>query len=796
MAAWVWSECGRDPGFLIGGVPLDLGVSFRRGSGPRFVIEGDEYNAAYFDRGAKFLHYRPETLLLTSVEYDHADLYPSPEALLDAYARLIALVPESGRIVACGDSAEVRALAGAARCPVVFYGEDESNAVRLLGAPAADEHGIRFRLRDESGEERELAMPLWGVHNAVNALAVWAAGRRDGLGADELAAALARFRGVKRRQELLADHRGIVVIDDFAHHPTAVEKTLASMRMRFPGRRLLACFEPRSLTAGRGLSARRTTLAPSRSRTAPYFAPIFHRDRLAPEDRLDLEALAAELSPGRHAVRSGGRPRLAARAGARGGEVRRRHPDDVVGLLRRSAAASRRRRSRRRLTPMRSGTSWGCVVARRRLCYHPQELSRPMSYSGDPALASDVKQRILTTFRQTLDLATKGSRQEALLGCDFILRLDPHFGPARTLQQLVQAGRSGPRSRGALRRRRSRRRRRLRRPCAFAGAGRRLRGAAARAARRPARPPPLSPRSGERFARLFAERRFGDILTEAEQDRPALAADPQARQLVDQARARLEAAPYVKTFVDSARQALQTGDTEEADRLIRKARVLDADHPELLALEEAKKFYSDPERSMGGRRRGIEMDEELESPDAVPAPAVDLELPEVDFSFAGLAEDNYSLASAENAYAGACGDGSGIEAAPGRAFGAHRGAPRELARAPATAASTRLRSTPGRGSSSSTSTTRRRRAASRRRASSRRSASGRSRRSSTRASPASTAAASRPPRRPSSRSSSSRRVTSSRSSTWRRSVSARSALRWPPSLACLAPGCAVARLPA
>lgn len=295
MAASVWASCGRDPGFLIGGVPIDLGVSFRLGGGPRFVIEGDEYNAAYFDRGAKFLHYRPETLLLTSVEYDHADLYPSPQALLDAYARLIALVPASGLVVACGDSAEVRALAAAARAPVVFYGEAESNHVRLLGAPVADESGIRFRLREESGDEVAVAMPLWGVHNAVNALAVWAAGRRDGLGAAELAAALAGFHGVKRRQELLADHGGIVVIDDFAHHPTAVEKTLASMRMRFPGRRLLACFEPRSLTAGRAFLLAGYARAFAVADRA-YFAPIFHRDRLAPEDRLDLAALAAGLS--------------------------------------------------------------------------------------------------------------------------------------------------------------------------------------------------------------------------------------------------------------------------------------------------------------------------------------------------------------------------------------------------------------------------------------------------------------------------------------------------------------------
>lgn len=247
-----------------------------------------------------------------------------------------------------------------------------------------------------------------------------------------------------------------------------------------------------------------------------------------------------------------------------------------------------------------------------------------MSYPGDPALASDVKQRILTTFQQTLELASKGSRQEALLGCDFILRLDPQFGPARTLQQLVQAGRSGPQL------------------AALFGGGEivppapslDLPGDSAVAA-------PAAEPASARFARLLAERRFGDILTAAEEEGRSLAGDAQARQIVEQARARLEAAPYVKTFVDSARQALQTGDNEEAERLMRKARVLDPDHPEILALDEAQKFYTDPERSMGGRRRGIEMDEEPATP--LPAASQDLELPEVDFSFAGLAQDDYSF---------------------------------------------------------------------------------------------------------------------------------------------------------
>lgn len=258
-----------------------------------------------------------------------------------------------------------------------------------------------------------------------------------------------------------------------------------------------------------------------------------------------------------------------------------------------------------------------------------------MSYPGDPALASDVQQRILTTFQQTLELASKGSRQEALLGCDFILRLDPQFGPARTLQQLVQAGRSGPQL------------------ASLFGGGEVVPPAPAAAPAAPAAPAAAEPLAS-RFARLLAERRFGDILAAAEQETRALAADSAARQLVEQARARLEAAPYVKTFVDSARQAMQMGDHEEAERLMRKARALDAEHPEILALDEAQKFYTDPERSMGGRRRGIQMEEEPAPP--APAVAPDLELPEVDFSFAGLAQDDYSFGEPQ---AGDAASGSG-----------------------------------------------------------------------------------------------------------------------------------------
>jgi UDP-N-acetylmuramate: L-alanyl-gamma-D-glutamyl-meso-diaminopimelate ligase len=294
MAAWVYESAGRDPGFLVGGVPLDFGVSFRRGGGERFVIEGDEYNAAYFDRGPKFLHYRPDTAIVTSVEYDHADLYATPEAFREAFARLVALVPAEGLLVACGETAELREIASRARSKVVSYGAGVEHDVRFASPPAADGDGMRFAVVDRDGVH-PVRLGVSGEHNATNALAVWAAARHDAIPPETIAAALERFRGVKRRQELVGTAKGVVVIDDFAHHPTAVAKTLAALRGRYAGRRLVAAFEPRSLTAGRAFLLDGYRVA-FRGADRVVLAPIYHRDRLAPEDRLDLEALAEELS--------------------------------------------------------------------------------------------------------------------------------------------------------------------------------------------------------------------------------------------------------------------------------------------------------------------------------------------------------------------------------------------------------------------------------------------------------------------------------------------------------------------
>ena len=322
MAAWVYSRAGADPGYLIGGAPIGLPSGFALGAGPRFVIEGDEYNASYFDRGPKFWHYRPETVILTSLEHDHVDLYPDFGEMERAFLGFVERLPPSGLLVACTDYPAVKRLLAASPCRVVTYGTHGgvervseggptassgnaarpiassgsanlgSGEVRLAGPVESREHGISFDLEDEDGRQR-VDLGLWGEHNALNAMAVWAAARADGLDREAVLEALATFRGVKRRLEVVGEAAGVVVVDDFAHHASEVAASLAALRQRFPGRRLVALFEPRSLSVGRRQFAADLT-ASLASADRVFLAPVFHRERLG-EDGFDPAQVAAEI---------------------------------------------------------------------------------------------------------------------------------------------------------------------------------------------------------------------------------------------------------------------------------------------------------------------------------------------------------------------------------------------------------------------------------------------------------------------------------------------------------------------
>lgn len=294
IASWLYTDAGHDPGFLVGGVPRNLEQSFACGTGKRFVVEGDEYNAAYFDRGPKFFHYRPDTLILTSVEHDHADLYPTHATLLDTYRKLVELVPESGLLIAYGDSDDVREVASSSRCHRMFYGLDERNDFRPEQGWTIGPAGAHFVLTLEDRQPIELHLPLPGEHNLVNALAVIAAAQHDGIAASDIARALSRFEGVKRRQEVVGRGGGVLVIDDFAHHPTAVSATLDALRASYPDRRLCVALEPRSLTASSKLFSVEYFEA-LRKADLVFLAPVFHATRFSEDDRLDTAALAEAL---------------------------------------------------------------------------------------------------------------------------------------------------------------------------------------------------------------------------------------------------------------------------------------------------------------------------------------------------------------------------------------------------------------------------------------------------------------------------------------------------------------------
>lgn len=294
MAAWTWSRLGQAPGYLIGGMPIDLDSSFEIGSGERFILEGDEYNAAYFDRGPKFLHYRPESAILTSVEYDHADLYPDLASLERAFAEFTALIPETGTLAAHGGSAAVRRAAAAARCSVRYYGFAGDDLALRIEKVQASESGTRIWARDRELGSIELELSVWGRHNVLNAAAVWCITRADGLEPEAVAEALRSFRGVRRRLEVRGRVGGVTVIDDFAHHPTEVRCSLEALRMRYPDSQLVCLFEPRSLTAGRSFLFDAYVEAFAGADRV-LLAPIFHEKRLDESERLDRPALAREL---------------------------------------------------------------------------------------------------------------------------------------------------------------------------------------------------------------------------------------------------------------------------------------------------------------------------------------------------------------------------------------------------------------------------------------------------------------------------------------------------------------------
>ena len=287
------ASAGRDPGALIGGVAQNLGGNFRLGKGRQFVVEGDEYDTAYFDKGPKFLHYRPEVAILTSVEFDHADIYRDMAHYESAFARFVALLPEGGHLAVGSRYPNAVILAEDAACGVETYGLEHGDLVAK--GLSFDEQGAHFTAVRRGQEVARFTLGVWGRHNVENALGAISACLHLGLTAQEIGEGLKRFSGVRRRQQLLGSPRGIAVVDDFAHHPTAVRETIAAVRSRFPHRRLLAAFEPRSNTSRRNIHQVQYAHAFEGAALALLAEP-HAAAQIAEEERLDPTRLAGELT--------------------------------------------------------------------------------------------------------------------------------------------------------------------------------------------------------------------------------------------------------------------------------------------------------------------------------------------------------------------------------------------------------------------------------------------------------------------------------------------------------------------
>ncbi len=325
MLAWVLHHAGRDPGFLIGGAPKNLESSYRIGRGPAFVIEGDEYDTAFFDKGPKFMHYRPDTALIGTVEFDHADIYRDEAEVKRAFRWLTNIVPGRGLIVRHEDCAATVEVTGHAQARVQGYGLASGSwrARSIEHAPS----GVSFCAMRDGERFADFRLAISGEYNVRNALAVTAAAVEQGLSANEIAAGLASFSGVKRRLEVKGEVNGITVIDDFAHHPTAIAETLRALRQRYPGRRLWCVLEPRSGSLRRNVFQGKLASAFDLADEI-VLAEVFGADQLAPEERLDPARLIADI------VRRGRPARflpdvdaivahLAAKAG----------PEDVIAVL-------------------------------------------------------------------------------------------------------------------------------------------------------------------------------------------------------------------------------------------------------------------------------------------------------------------------------------------------------------------------------------------------------------------------------------------------------------------------------
>lgn len=292
LMAWMAETCGLNPGYLIGGIPENFSHSFRATESNWFVIEGDEYDTAFFDKVPKFVHYRPKHVILTSIEFDHADIYADLEAVMASFRRLVELIPAEGTLVANADDKNVAKLLPLAKCKVVTYGL-ESGMYRAIERDVIG--GRNHSCVAFDGQKiADVALKMFGPHNTLNALGGFALAKTLNWPMTQVLQSLATFAGVRRRQTLLGEPGGVAVIEDFAHHPTAVKLTIQGVRERYPDRKVIAVFEPRSATSRRKVFQRDYVEALSTA-DAAFVAEAFDQTKISEGERFSSAQLVADL---------------------------------------------------------------------------------------------------------------------------------------------------------------------------------------------------------------------------------------------------------------------------------------------------------------------------------------------------------------------------------------------------------------------------------------------------------------------------------------------------------------------
>ena len=294
MTAAVLEHGGLEPGFLIGGVPGNFDVSCRPGDGSVFVIEGDEYDSAYFDKRSKFIHYRPDIAVVNNIEFDHADIFDDLDAVKKSFRLFIRLVPRNGVVLANGDDANVLDVLKVACSPVETFGISEGCFWQVRDFVDTPQ-GSTFDVWRDGQRLVTLHSPVNGRFNATNMLVAVAVGHRLGMTAEQLETAIPSYRSPKRRMQELGEWRGALVIDDFGHHPTAIRETLSALFAKHPGRRVIACFEPRSNTTTRAFYSKEIE-ACFAGCAAVAFGALDRPERYSVQERLDTAGIAKRLS--------------------------------------------------------------------------------------------------------------------------------------------------------------------------------------------------------------------------------------------------------------------------------------------------------------------------------------------------------------------------------------------------------------------------------------------------------------------------------------------------------------------